>query len=250
MQATPDGNNAPNPNLDKDMYVTFVLDETGSMESIKDDTVGGFNAYLANLKKFNRIVNFTLIKFDSNRHEIVHASQPVGAVPPLTNETYQPGAMTPLIDAIMKAIIATEEKVLHSDLLVAFTVQTDGYENASTQYNNLQLAQKIKEKAAEGWLFTFLGAGIDAFSQAGSLGFVAAHTLNYGREKSGEAFEAASRSVSAFAASDGDQVAASFTVDERTSAVGPDQCILPEDCKSEPGREEKHTSLVDDVHIP
>ena len=27
--------------------VTFLLDRTGSMESIKDDTIGAFNAYLA-----------------------------------------------------------------------------------------------------------------------------------------------------------------------------------------------------------
>ena len=27
-------------------FVSFLLDETGSMESIKDDTIGGFNAFL------------------------------------------------------------------------------------------------------------------------------------------------------------------------------------------------------------
>jgi len=44
--------------------VTFLLDETGSMESINDDRIGGFNSYLWTLKPSGTPIDFTLIKFD------------------------------------------------------------------------------------------------------------------------------------------------------------------------------------------
>ena len=79
--------------------VTFLLDETGSMESIKDDTIGGFNSYLGSLKAEAAPIDFTLIKFDSRRIEKVCVAVPVSQVAELTMESYQPGASTPLIDA-------------------------------------------------------------------------------------------------------------------------------------------------------
>jgi hypothetical protein len=79
--------------------VTFLLDETGSMESIKDDTIGGINSYLGSLKAEAAPIDFTLIKFDSRRIEKVCVAVPVSQVAELTMESYQPGASTPLIDA-------------------------------------------------------------------------------------------------------------------------------------------------------
>jgi hypothetical protein len=62
---------------DRHTLVTFLLDETGSMESIKDDTIGGFNAYLGSLKAESAPIDFTLIKFDSRRIEKVCVAVPV-----------------------------------------------------------------------------------------------------------------------------------------------------------------------------
>lgn len=46
--------------------VTFLLDRTGSMEAIRDDMIGGFNAYLDGLKgNGGTDIDFTLIQFDS-----------------------------------------------------------------------------------------------------------------------------------------------------------------------------------------
>ena len=46
--------------------VTFLLDRTGSMEAIRDDTIGGFNAYLDGLKGNGEAeIDFTLVQFDS-----------------------------------------------------------------------------------------------------------------------------------------------------------------------------------------
>src|SRR5436305_1682928 len=89
--------------------VTFLPDETGSMESTKDDTIGGFNSYLSRLKAADTPIDFTLIKFDSRRIEKVCVAAPVGEVKELDATTYQPGAATPLIDAAYKTIKAVEK---------------------------------------------------------------------------------------------------------------------------------------------
>ena len=92
------------PNIDQRTLVTFLLDETGSMESIKDDTIGGFNSYLSALKGSGELIDFTLIKFDSRRIEKVCVAIPVSDVAELDTKSYQPGASTPLIDAAYKTL--------------------------------------------------------------------------------------------------------------------------------------------------
>lgn len=171
--------------------VTFVLDETGSMESIKDDTIGGFNAYLESLKDPQYgAVEFTLLKFDSNRVNKVYVGAPIADVQPLTPATYRPGASTPLIDASVKAIKATADLVAsRTDTPhVLVVIQTDGQENASHEYTLQDLQALVKEHTAAGWAFVFLGAGIDAFRGAQMLGISTANALSYGRGKTHEAF--------------------------------------------------------------
>lgn len=192
----------------KTTYVTFVygffsvFDETGSMKSIKSDT--------------NR---FSLLKFDSNRLDKPYVDVPIKDVEPLTDETYQPGAMTSLIDACYKAIKATEEKVGKKKANVAVTIQTDGYENASTEYTNKDLAALIKEKTTAGWLFTFLGAGIDAFAVAGEWGISADTTMTYDRDKSDATFAAAATGTQAYGLS-GATADAAFTTSQRKASGG------------------------------
>src|SRR6516164_7611268 len=121
-----------NPKTDQRTLVTFLLDETGSMESIKDDTIGGFNSYLASLKAESTPIDFTLIKFDSRRIEKVCVAAPVSQVKGLDASSYQPGASTPLIDAAYKTIKAVEKSLNGGNPKVVICIQTDGHENAST----------------------------------------------------------------------------------------------------------------------
>lgn len=194
--------------------ITFILDETGSMQSIKDDTIGGFNEFLEQMRRQEGATRFTLIKFDSNRLAVVHRAVPITAVPDLTDETYQPGAATPLIDACMVGIHAAEEAAGPGDQ-VSIVIQTDGRENASTHYLNGDLATKVKEKTNLGWMFTFLGAGIDAFAQAEQIGIDADHTLRYGRSRSRDAFRATASKNQRFMM---ESASACFMPEEREAA--------------------------------
>src|ERR1051325_3640349 len=92
--------------------VSFLLDRTGSMEAIEDETIGGFNAYLDALEaEDGDLVVFNLLQFDSQSIDTLYSGAKLSDVERLTPETYQPRAYTPLIDACFKTINATEETI-------------------------------------------------------------------------------------------------------------------------------------------
>ncbi len=212
----------------KPTYATLLLDESGSMGNIKGDAIGGYNEYISTLQKTGLPFLFTLLKWDSTHQTIVHRGIPIAEVPALTNETYKPGASTPLIDVCVKGIRATEKQVENKDVNVAITIQTDGMENASVEHTMDELNQLIKEKTEKGWLFTFLGVGIDAFAQAARMGIAREHALGYQVKKIGATFGSAARAVGRYGAS-GRAGAARYTADERASAgdtYDPDDSVV------------------------
>ena len=190
-------------------YVSFLLDETGSMQEIKRDTMGGFNEYVETLKKDGGDIAFSLMSFNSNETKSRYVAEPIETVAPLTDDNYRPGAMTPLIDASVKIIKATEDAARKrgDEPSVLVVIQTDGYENASVEYTSADLTALIKEKTAAGWQFVFLGAGLDAFDAAHDAGiqFDRRKMVGYGKQHSRVLFEeTASKHVDFLKHSDGD----------------------------------------------
>lgn len=207
------------------LLITFVLDETGSMEEIRDDTIGGFNTYIEGLQKDyaahpEASVAFSLVKFDSNRVEKVYVNESIDKVVRLSRETYKPGAMTPLIDASVKAIRATEEalKSKTDPCNVLVVIQTDGQENASREFKLEDLQDLVKEKTAKGWQFVFLGAGFDAFGTAHDIGIPMANTLSYNTATSPQTFATVLDNTSAYRVS-GRGSSLGFSVAQRTASV-------------------------------
>ena len=182
--------------------VTFLLDRTGSMQSIKDDTIGAFNAYLSTLQKKGGGIEFSFLQFDSISLDKICVNRPVADVAPLTDETFQPRASTPLIDAAYATIEAVGEALAKRDAepKVVICIQTDGLENASTEHTWAELNLLIKEKSRLGWQFNFMGAGIDGYEQGRQMGIPAAATVSY--DKASRA-----ATVGAFAASAANTVA-------------------------------------------
>lgn len=187
--------------------VTFLLDRTGSMESIRDDTIGAFNAYLDGLQDDSTAngakIDFTLVQFDSQSLDKVCVSVPIAQVDRLTKATYQPRASTPLIDAAYKTIKAVEASLNGSKPKVVICIQTDGQENSSTEHTWAELHALIKEKTALGWQFNFMGCGIDAYAQGQKMGIAAMASMSYDRNdaaKTMSAFRSSARNIASFAA--------------------------------------------------
>jgi hypothetical protein len=186
--------------------VTFLLDRTGSMEQIKDDTIGAFNAYLDGLQKSGAVIDLTFVQFDSMSIDKICVATPAAQVPKLTAATYQPRASTPLIDAAYKTIAAVDKSLAGTSAAtkIVICIQTDGLENASTEHTWNELNALIKQKAAAGWQFNFMGCGIDAYEQGQKMGIAAASTLSYRRgdtQATQAAFVASAANAAAFAKS-------------------------------------------------
>lgn len=201
--------------------VTVVLDRSGSMASCRTDAEGGVNTFIEEQKKHPGECAFSLVEFDTE-YNFVHKAKPVASVPPYT---LVPRGSTALLDAVGRAINETGERLAATKeedrpSLVVFVIVTDGHENASKEFNRLQIKEMIERQQKEyNWQFTFLGANQDAFAEASSLGIAAASVGQYSTHKTSGAFTAASSNVTRMrtACSDGREVNNAYTPDELRS---------------------------------
>jgi hypothetical protein len=169
------------------MEVVFLLDESGSMGQVHDETLRGVNSYIQELKDEN--VMFTLVLFNSDRIKTVYNSVPVKDVRGFSN--YRPTGMTPLVDAVGKTIKGVGKK-----RKVIFVVQTDGKENASTKFKTSEVYELVTKRKKRGWTFAFMGADIDAWDVARGLGFDQENVIQYKSEHTETLYAAVSSSTS------------------------------------------------------
>ena len=124
----------------------------------------------------------TLVQFDSqDPYEIIHNGIPIGKVPELTRQQYQPRGGTPLLDALGTLITRIDQRLgdlgtSEDQIVVVFT---DGFENSSTTWSRSKLFQAIESRRAAGWTFVYLGANQDSYHEAGRLGFDHTNTQNF-----------------------------------------------------------------------
>jgi Mg-chelatase subunit ChlD len=195
--------------------ITIVLDRSGSMRSVKDDTIGGYNTFLKTQRDAKvGACRVSLVQFD-DRYEMVYPPRLVAEAPELTDETFVPRGWTALLDAIGKTIVDTGERYKAMPKSerpgkVLFVIITDGGENSSTEYNREQVFKMIAEQRnAWKWDFIFLGANQDAIQAGASLGLSFGKSMNYASNAMGTS--AAFASVGSYAVRSrgmGDAVAA------------------------------------------
>lgn len=153
--------------------IAFVMDRSGSMETMKSEAIGGFNHFIDVQKSEPGEVRFTLVLFD-NEYLKPFDHMPLAEVPHLNTETYEPRGSTALLDAMGRTIdeigqrlAATPEHERPSKVIIA--CMTDGYENASRVYSNAKVAQMIEHQSTVySWEFLFLGATLESREMAKS----------------------------------------------------------------------------------
>lgn len=158
----PSINNA-SPNVSR-VYNLIVLDESGSMESIKHATINGFNELIQSIRQsekdapdIKQFINF--YSFNGAGIKEILTLCEAGNAKELTSDTYQPDNMTPLYDAIGYSVNALKKSIENEkDYTVLVTILTDGEENASKEYTHEAVAALINNCKKEGWLFTYVGA--------------------------------------------------------------------------------------------
>jgi hypothetical protein len=161
--------------------VSFLLDETGSMDSVRDKTVSGFNEYVATLRTTETPTLLGLMTFNTEGFNVVYNCEDIHSVADLTRESYRPRALTNLYDAIARLVHDTEDRVkrMSPAPLVMCPIMTDGEENSSTEYTRAAVFKLITDKEKEGWAFVYLGANQDAWAASESIGIHRRNSANY-----------------------------------------------------------------------
>ena len=170
--------------------IVFILDRSGSMAGLEDDTIGGFNAMIEKQKKKRGEALVSTVLFD-NESEVIHDRVDIQRIKPMTRNEYYVRGCTALLDAVGGAIhhignvhkYAREEDRPEKTL---FVITTDGMENASRKYSYEKLKAMIqRQKEKYGWEFLFLGANIDAAREASRFGISADRAANYHADSKG-----------------------------------------------------------------
>lgn len=173
------------------IYNLIILDQSGSMNSLREEAINGCNATFDTILKSQKEVTdqehlVTLVTFNTMDINTIFESMPIIQVEPLTRKTYRPTAGTPLYDALGNTLTALSEKLKNEDpttYSVLVTIITDGLENASTEYTSSAIKTLIEELSDEGWLFSYIGADHDVEESAARLSIT--NTLEFEKSSSG-----------------------------------------------------------------
>lgn len=169
--------------------LVFVVDESGSMNALRDDTVGGFNVTLEKNRRLDGEANVSVVFF-SDEARVACDRRPISEVEPLGPDDYQPGGCTALLDALGGAIKHTalvqscQPDGWRAEHVVVVVI-TDGLENASHSYTYDRVRRMVGACKRQGWEFVFLGANIDAIEEAGRIGICEDRVAQYVCDRGG-----------------------------------------------------------------
>lgn len=158
----------------------FLLDKSGSMECVLDDTIGGFNSFLREQVPLGG--NLTLYTF-SDTCKCEYRDVPIEDVNPLTRDTYIPGGSTALYDSM--GMILKDYKDKEDGI---FVILTDGQENASRKFTKNHIKDLIEMSKLE---VMYVGVDIDAATDMGIR-----NTVSYDHARTPDMFRLVSESVS------------------------------------------------------
>jgi hypothetical protein len=181
-------------------HLYFLLDRSGSMASIRDETIEGFDAFILEQRGTAGACKVTLAQFD-DRYEEVYADRDISLVPSLD---LQPRGSTALLDSLGRLVVTAGERLAalaeeRRPGSVVVGVMTDGYENASKDWDHPRIKALIEQQTRDyGWQFLYLGADQDAIEVGAQMGFKRDKAMTYARGRSRQALAAMSGNVAAY----------------------------------------------------
>lgn len=201
--------------------LVYILDASGSMSSLADDTIGGFNSMINKQKEEPGEARITTIVFDST-HKTIHDHVNVKNIEPLTRNEYCPNGMTALLDALGYTINSIGERLHNTPEeerpgSVIFTITTDGYENSSREFTKDTIKKMIEHQQEKyNWKFLFIGANMDAVTEASTYGIDSSYAMNFSATDEGIcSVYAAAADVASYAR----EATAKCCVDELDAAI-------------------------------
>jgi hypothetical protein len=170
--------------------ITIILDRSGSMNSVKDDTIGGFNSFLNEQQNVEGEAALSLVQFD-DQYEVVYLDRDIHSADKLTDATFQPRGMTALYDAVGLTINSVGQRLAalpenERPDKVLLVIMTDGFENSSQEFSAARIGEMINHQSSVyQWKFMFIGANQDAILSAREIGIQANYALTYAANAQG-----------------------------------------------------------------
>ena len=163
--------------------LVFILDRSGSMHGLEEDTIGGFNSFIEKQKDVDGECLVSTVLFNS-QSKVVHDRVPLREIEEMTRKDYVPSGSTALIDAMGDAIhhIRNVHKYIRKEDVpqhTIFVIITDGQENDSHRYSSDEVKKMVSQQKEKDWEFLFLGANIDAVETAKHYGIAEDRAVNF-----------------------------------------------------------------------
>lgn len=172
-------------------HILLILDRSGSMSVIAQETCTTTNNYVDEQKKLPGQASISMLLFNNEWHW-VNRIAPLSDAPKLVvNANYIPDGFTAMFDAIGTGIkeTGTQLEALPEDQRpdrVLCVIMTDGQENASKVYSQAQIKQMVEhQEKTYAWKFVFLGANIDSYGVSASIGIARGSTMNFAANAAG-----------------------------------------------------------------
>lgn len=148
------------------VFNLMILDQSGSMYSIQHQATTGVNETIQTIRETCRNHKdqehlVTLVAFNTNEVKTIYDNVEADKVEELTSKQYRPACGTPLYDAMGNALTKLRKDVADNDIVLV-TIITDGYENASREYNQQSIKALVEELKGKDWVFTYIGANQNA----------------------------------------------------------------------------------------
>ena len=178
--------NPRNPSSSAGADIWFLIDRSGSMTSIADDVMTGFDRFFAEQRKIDGDATVTVVQFDDEQpHDVMIDRRSLDTVTSI-RDRFAPRGLTPLYDAT--ALLLDRAEAHHGDpddqLVV---ILTDGLENASQEWTRDSLFGRISKLRAKGWTFVFLGANQDSYAAGAQLAMPSGNVSNFRPDAGGVA---------------------------------------------------------------
>lgn len=167
--------------MKKRVFNLIILDESGSMTSIEKQAIDGVNETVQTIRAAQRKHPeqdhyVSLVSFNSDEIKTIYDKEEAANAEEISESEYQPCCGTPLYDAMGDSLTKLRKSVAEDDVVLV-TIITDGYENASHEYNGASIKSLVESLKAKGWIFTYIGANQDVETVAATISIT--NTLSF-----------------------------------------------------------------------
>ena len=149
--------------MNQKIYNLIILDASGSMYSIRSEAIAGVVETIQTIRtaqeeNADQEQMLSLVVFNGKHIATVYDRMPI------------------LYDA-MGDSITNLQRYIDEEENALVTIITDGYENASREWNHQRVFQLVEDLKKKNWLFTYIGANQDALAVARDMGID--HSMNF-----------------------------------------------------------------------